>query len=73
MRRALGTDSEEIHTAAETPTASQNSVVADAATSLLEAGGLTSLTTVLWLAVGVSATWWISQLTFPSPRRVRIR
>ena len=41
---------------------------------LLEVGGLDSLTTVLWLAVGVSATWWVSQLTVPTkPRRIEVR
>jgi hypothetical protein len=42
-----------------------------AATSLAEISGLTSDYTVLWLAVGASAAWWISQLTFPT-RPVRI-
>lgn len=40
---------------------------------LVEQGGLTSLTTLLWLAVGISTAWWISQISFPSPRRVRSR
>jgi hypothetical protein len=43
------------------------------AARLVEDGGFTSLTTLLWLAVGISAAWWISQLSFPSPRRVRSR
>ncbi len=30
--------------------------------------GLTSSYTLLWLAVGASAAWWISQLTFPGRR-----
>ena len=30
--------------------------------------GLTSTYTVLWLAVGVSAAWWISQLSVPTTR-----
>jgi hypothetical protein len=34
--------------------------------------GLTSTYTVLWLAVGMSAAWWISQLTVPATRRNRI-
>jgi hypothetical protein len=42
----------------------------DATTRIVEAGGLTSVTTSLWLAVGVSAAWWISQLSFPSKRRI---
>jgi hypothetical protein len=39
-----------------------------AATEALENAGLTSSYTLLWLAVGASAAWWISQLTFPSSR-----
>ena len=31
-------------------------------------GELTSTYTVLWLAVGTSAAWWISQLSVPSTR-----
>jgi hypothetical protein len=31
--------------------------------------GLTSTYTVLWLAVGMSAAWWISQLSVPTSRR----
>ena len=30
--------------------------------------GLTTTYTVLWLAVGMSAAWWISQLSVPSSR-----
>jgi hypothetical protein len=46
---------------------------ADVTAWIVEQGGLTSLTTLLWLAVGISTAWWISQLSFPSPRRVRTR
>jgi hypothetical protein len=42
--------------------------IAGALISAVETAGLTSPTTVLWLAVGASAAWWISQLTFPSSR-----
>jgi hypothetical protein len=42
-------------------------------TTVVEDGGLTSLTTLLWFAVGISAAWWISQLSFPTARRVRSR
>jgi hypothetical protein len=35
----------------------------------LETSGFTSEYTVLWLAVGVSAAWWISQLSVPRSRR----
>ena len=45
----------------------------DLTTRIVEQGGLTSLTTLLWLAVGASTAWWISQLSFPNPRRVRSR
>lgn len=45
----------------------------EASSQLIEAGGLDSLTTAVWLAVGVSAAWWISQMSFPtSPRRIEI-
>ncbi len=47
--------------------------LASASERVIDAGGLTSLSTLLWLAVGVSSAWWISLLTFPSPRRVRAR
>jgi hypothetical protein len=33
--------------------------------------GLTSNYTMLWLGIGASAAWWISQLSFPQPGRVR--
>ena len=46
---------------------------ADLTARLVEQGGLTSLTTLLWLAVGISTAWWISQLSFPTARRVRSR
>ena len=43
-------------------------------TRAMDASGLSSEYTVLWLAVGVSAAWWISQLTIPVARRnVRVR
>jgi hypothetical protein len=45
----------------------------DATTRMMEAGGLTSLTTVLWLAVGISSAWWISQLSVPGTRRIKVR
>jgi hypothetical protein len=35
--------------------------------------GLTSEYTVLWLAVGVSAAWWISTLTVPAAARRNVR
>jgi hypothetical protein len=44
----------------------------DAITRLVEAGGLTSLSTLLWLAIGGSAAWWITQLSVPK-RRVEVR
>ncbi|HEX3549198.1 MAG TPA: hypothetical protein VHT53_02415 [Candidatus Elarobacter sp.] len=42
-------------------------------TDVLQNSGLGSISTIFWLAVGVSATWWISSLTVPSPRRIRVR
>jgi len=45
----------------------------DATNRIIEAGGFTSVTTFLWLAVGISAAWWTSQLTVPAARRIRIR
>ncbi|HEY0393661.1 MAG TPA: hypothetical protein VGD01_04120 [Candidatus Elarobacter sp.] len=41
--------------------------------SAFETSGLASQYTVLWLAVGVSAAWWISQLTVPTAARRNIR
>jgi len=46
---------------------------AELTSRIVDDGGLTSLTTLLWLAVGLSAAWWISQLSFPATRRVRSR
>jgi hypothetical protein len=40
---------------------------------LAEAGGLTSITTLLWLAVGGSAAWWISLLGFRRGGRIEVR
>jgi hypothetical protein len=41
---------------------------------VVEGSGLTSEYTLLWLAVGVSSAWWISQLSFPSrPTRIEAR
>jgi hypothetical protein len=45
----------------------------DTANALIAAGGLDSTATLLWLSAGVSAAWWISQLSFPTARRIRIR
>jgi hypothetical protein len=55
---------------ASAPHASER--LGDAITHWVVSAGLTSDYTLLWLAVGASAAWWISQLTFPSPRRKRI-
>ena len=45
-----------------------------AGTWLAEVAGFTSDYTVLWLAIGTSAAWWISQLTFPArPSRTEAR
>ena len=46
----------------------------EAAARVVENTGLTSDYTMLWLAVGASAAWWISQLTFPArPARSEAR
>jgi hypothetical protein len=42
--------------------------MSNAAVYAVQSAGLTSTYTVLWLAVGVSAAWWISQLSVPSTR-----
>ncbi len=49
-----------------TPHATQR--FADAAIYAVQTAGLTSSYTVLWLAVGASAAWWISQISVPSSR-----
>ncbi len=41
------------------------------ATQLVQQAGLTSNYTLLWLAIGASAAWWISQLSFPRPAQAR--
>ena len=46
--------------------------VLSTAARLAEAGGLTSVTTLLWLAVGASAAW-ICLLGFPRRERVEVR
>ncbi len=47
--------------------------LSDTTMRLIAAGGLDSFSTALWLAAGVSAAWWISQMSFPTPRRSRVR
>jgi hypothetical protein len=49
--------------------------ITTAVVNAIDGAGLTSEYTVLWLAVGVSAAWWISQLTVPTAvrRNVRVR
>ncbi len=32
-----------------------------------------SASVVVWVAVGVSAAWWITQLSVPQPERIRLR
>ena len=57
--------------AATTPRATEQ--IADAVTYAVQAtADLTSTYTVLWLAVGLSAAWWISQLSVPATKRNRI-
>ena len=45
----------------------------DRISQLIESGGLTSVNTLVWLAVGISAAWWLSQLSVPARRRIEIR
>jgi hypothetical protein len=45
----------------------------DGVARLVDAGGLTSLNTLMWLAVGISAAWCLSQITVPHRRRIEIR
>jgi len=47
--------------------------LADAIGRVIDAGGLTSLNTLVWLAVGISAAWWLSQLTIPARGRIESR
>jgi hypothetical protein len=49
--------------------------IASASTHLMISSGLTSMNTVLWLAAGVSAAWWLVQLTLPArrPRPVEVQ
>ncbi len=48
--------------------------IAAGLTRVVQSAGLTSDYTVLWLAVGVSAAWWISELTVPASRaRIEVR
>ena len=42
-------------------------------TDLIANGGLTSTSTLLWLGIGISAAWWLSQLSVPARRSIRIR
>jgi hypothetical protein len=52
--------------AASTPLATER--VAGAVVYAVQTAGLTSSYTVLWLAVGASAAWWISLLSVPATR-----
>ncbi len=40
---------------------------------LVEAGGPSSASTLLWVAVGVSAAWWVTQISIPQPQAQKIR
>lgn len=40
---------------------------------LIETGGVSSASTVLWIAVGVSAAWWVTQISIPQPQTQKIR
>jgi hypothetical protein len=52
------------------PRASQHAI--DAIVRLAGEAGLTSVSTLLWLAIGASAAWWITQLSVPN-RRIAAR
>ncbi len=60
-----------IWTVASAPHAADR--LAGALSDAVQNSGLASLPVIFWLAVGVSAAWWISTLTVPSPRRIRVR
>jgi hypothetical protein len=48
--------------------------IAAALSDALESAGLTSEYTLLWLAVGISAALWVSQLSVPASRvKIRVR
>ncbi len=40
---------------------------------IVESGGLTSASTILWVAIGVSAAWWVTQISVPQPLAQKIR
>lgn len=40
---------------------------------IVESGGLSSASTLLWVAVGVSAAWWVTQISIPQPQAQKIR
>ena len=57
---------------ATTPNAAER--IANALIYGVQSAGLTSPYTMMWLAAGASAAWWISQLTVPSShRRIGVR
>ncbi len=43
-----------------------------AAVNAVQAAGLASPETLLWLAAGASTAWWISAITIPRDRRIRV-
>jgi hypothetical protein len=48
--------------------------IAASVSDALESAGLTSEYTLLWLAVGISAALWVSQLSVPASRvKIRVR
>ncbi|HEY4442129.1 MAG TPA: hypothetical protein VGN14_16845 [Candidatus Elarobacter sp.] len=47
--------------------------VSERITDLIANGGLASTGTLLWLGIGISAAWWLSQLSVPARRSIRIR
>ncbi len=47
--------------------------IADALIYAVQSVGLTSTYTMVWLAAGASAAWWLSQLTIPARKRIEVR
>ena len=45
--------------------------LADLVTDVVNAGGLNSVQTLLWLGTGISAAWWLSVFTTAPRRRIQ--
>jgi hypothetical protein len=46
--------------------------ISDTLYRFVHSAGLFSVTTYLWLAIGISITWWFSSLPFMLPRRTTV-